>query len=699
MQGRFSDHSYSTLNLAIKTASDLGHIYVGTEHLLYALVEADGFPAELNKKDILKRIEQLSDKGEKTFLSPEDMTPALKKVLARGAESTPAGEEVDNTALFIALLESDCVATRLLDDMDIDTDNLKKALERKKHTKMSAKREVRLSTPNLDRYSVSLTEKAEAGEIDPVVGREKEEERILRILLRRRKNNPLLIGEAGVGKTAVAESIALRISKGKVPEEMLNRRILSLDMACLVAGTKYRGEFEEKLRNIIREATEDKDVILFIDEIHTLVGAGAAEGAVDASNILKPALARGEVQLIGATTPKEFKKSIEKDGALCRRFQQVYVNEPTVEECKTVLYALKDKYEKYHGVCISHQAITAAAEYSHRFISGRYLPDKAIDLIDEASSAKRMSGGETVTERDIAYLTEEMSGVPLEFITDSDYLRVDQAENTLKNGIIGQDAAVSAIIAAVKRRSSRIAEEGHPAGSMLFYGPCGVGKTECAKKLAFALSGSPKGLISIDMSEYTEPHSVSRLIGAPPGYTGSGEGGVLTEAVRRTPFSTVLFDNAEKAHPDVKNLISRILDKGALTDSDGLTVSFADATVIITVSDESLSARAGFYSGKEGKDITALLPSDITERVDDIIFFAPLDTCSLERIGFDHAEKLSLLARRRGEDIFLPSDAVKNAVKECKGSARTLCRDITRLTQEKMWEKQSEKVREYQKST
>ncbi|MBO7161440.1 MAG: ATP-dependent Clp protease ATP-binding subunit, partial [Clostridia bacterium] len=445
--------------------------------------------------------------------------------------------------------------------------------------------------------------------------------------------------------------------------------------------------------------TEDKDVILFIDEIHTLVGAGAAEGAVDASNILKPALARGEVQLIGATTPKEFKKSIEKDGALCRRFQQVYVNEPTVEECKTVLYALKDKYEKYHGVCISHQAITAAAEYSHRFISGRYLPDKAIDLIDEAASAKRMSGGETVTERDIAYLTEEMSGVPLEFITDSDCLRVDQAENTLKNGIIGQDAAVSAIIAAVKRRSSRIADGARPAGSMLFYGPCGVGKTECAKKLAFALSGSPKGLISIDMSEYTEPHSVSRLIGAPPGYTGSGEGGVLTEAVRRTPFSTVLFDNAEKAHPDVKSLISRILDKGTLTDSDGITVSFEDVTVIITVSDESLSARAGFYSGKEKGDVTALLPSDITERVDDIIFFAPLGQESLERIGFDHAEKMSLLARRRGEDIFLPSEAVKNAVKECKGSARTLCRDITRLTQEKMWEKQSKKVREYQKST
>ena len=699
MQGRFSDHSYSTLNLAIKTASDLGHIYVGTEHLLYALVESDGFPAELDKKDILKRIEQISDKGRKSFLSAEDMTPALKGVLSRAASITPLGEETDNVTIVIALLSADCVAVRLLDDMDIDTENLKKALERKKQTKMGAKREVRLSTPNLDRYAVSLTEKAILGEIDPVVGREKEEERILRILLRRRKNNPLLIGEAGVGKTAVAESIALRISKGDVPEEMLSRRILSLDMACLVAGTKYRGEFEEKLRNIIREATEDKDVILFIDEIHTLVGAGAAEGAVDASNILKPALARGELQLIGATTPKEFKKSIERDGALCRRFQQVNINEPSVEECKTVLYALRGQYEKYHGVRISDEAITAAAEYSHRFISGRYLPDKAIDLIDEAASAKRMNKGSRVSEEDIACLTEEMSGVPLEFITDSDCLRVSQAEAALKNGIIGQEAAISAIIGGIKRRHSRISEPCRPGGSMLFYGPNGVGKTECAKKLAFALSGSSKGLISIDMSEYTEPHSVSRLIGAPPGYTGSGEGGVLTEAVRRTPFSTVLFDNAEKAHPDVKSLISRILDKGVLTDSDGLTVSFEDATVIITVSDDGGTARAGFYSGKAGRDVTALLPAEITERVDDIIFFAPLDTCSLERIGFDRAEKLSALARERGEDIFLPPETVLDAVKNCKGSARTLCRDITRLTQEKMWEKQSKKVREYQKST
>lgn len=699
MQGRFSDHSYSTLNLAIKTASELGHIYVGTEHLLYALVATDGFPAELDKNEILKRIEQISERGEKSFLTPEDMTPALKNVLSRAAESTPSGEETDNSSVFIALLEADCVATRLLDDMDIDTDNLKKALERKKQTKMSAKREIRLSTPALDRYSVSLTDKAMQGEIDPVVGREKEEERILRILLRRRKNNPLLIGEAGVGKTAVAESIALRIAKGEVPDEMRSRRILSLDMSCLVAGTKYRGEFEEKLRNIIREATEDKDVILFIDEIHTLVGAGAAEGAVDASNILKPALARGEIQLIGATTPKEFKKSIEKDGALCRRFQQVNINEPTVEECKTVLYALKGRYESYHGVLISDEAITAAADYSHRFISGRYLPDKAIDLIDEAASAKRMQGGSEVTEEDIADLTEEMSGIPIEFITDSDCIRAEYTEKALRESIIGQESAVEAICAAIKRRSSRIAQPCRPGGSMLFFGPHGVGKTECAKSLALAFGGNGKTLVSIDMSEYTEQHSVSRLIGAPPGYTGSGEGGVLTEAVRRTPFSVVLFDGVEKAHPDVKSLVSRILDKGCLTDSDGLTVSFANATIILTASADGISSRAGFYGGRDKGDVSALLGNEIIDRVDDIIYFQPLDTASLRRIALDCANRISRAAREMGTEIFLPDTAIASAVESCGGSARALCRTVTRLAQEETWKKQREKVREYQKST
>ena len=345
MQSRFSENAQRVIELAVKTASEMGHIYVGTEHLLYALAVYEKDTVFLTAGQVMEGIDRITERGEKTFLSAEDMTPALKKVLSRASERASGGRDVENTDIFISLLLSDCVATRLLEDMDIDTEDLKRALERKRRTDMSAKKDIRISTPTLDRYSVSLTDKAARGEIDPVVGREREEDRIIRILLRRRKNNPLLIGEAGVGKTAVAESIALRISKGELPEEMLSRRILSLDMASLVAGTKYRGEFEEKLRAVIREATEDKDAILFIDEIHTLVGAGAAEGAVDASNILKPALARGEIQLIGATTPKEFKKSIEKDQALSRRFQQVYVNEPTVEECKRVLYALKGRYD------------------------------------------------------------------------------------------------------------------------------------------------------------------------------------------------------------------------------------------------------------------------------------------------------------------------------------------------------------------
>lgn len=698
MQSRFSENAQRVIELAVKTASEMGHIYVGTEHLLYALAVYEKDTVFLTAGQVMEGIDRITERGEKTFLSAEDMTPALKKVLSRASERASGGRDVENTDIFISLLLSDCVATRLLEDMDIDTEDLKRALERKRRTDMSAKKDIRISTPTLDRYSVSLTDKAARGEIDPVVGREREEERIIRILLRRRKNNPLLIGEAGVGKTAVAESIALRISKGELPEEMLSRRILSLDMASLVAGTKYRGEFEEKLRAVIREATEDKDAILFIDEIHTLVGAGAAEGAVDASNILKPALARGEIQLIGATTPKEFKKSIEKDSALSRRFQQVFVNEPTVEECKRVLYALKGRYEKHHGVVITHEAVTAAAEYSHRYISGRYLPDKAIDLMDEAASAKRMSGGKTVTDRDIALLTEEVSGVPVDFITGGES-GTEHIEKVLRERIIGQEKAVASIVAAVRRRASRISDPSRPAGSMLFYGPHGVGKTECARALAFALGGSDKCFISIDMSQYTEQHSVSRLIGAPPGYTGSGEGGLLTEAVRRTPFCVVLFDGVEKAHPDVKNLLLQILDRGTLTDSDGLTVSFSDATVILTASLDGCSATAGFSANGDRDGISGLLTAELTDRIEDTVRFEPLDTSSLERICAQRVRILSDTAKSRGIDISLPEDAIAAAVDRCGGSARALCRAVTRLTQDAVWEKQHEKVREYQKST
>ena len=692
MQSRFSSRSHSIINLAVQTASDMGHIYVGTEHLLYSLVATDGFPPDLDSRDIRAGIEQLGECGEKTFLTPEDMTPAMRKILVHASENTPMEQEVEPIDIFIALLSSDCVATRLLDDMDIDTESLKKILERKKTNKMSAKKEARFSTPTLDRYSISLTEKAAAGEIDPVVGRSAEEQRVIRILLRRRKNNPLLIGEAGVGKTAVAEAIALRIASGDVPNEMKTKRILSLDMACLVAGTKYRGEFEDKLRTVIREATEDKDVILFIDEIHTMVGAGAADGAVDAANILKPALARGEIQLIGATTPKEYKRSIEKDTALARRFQTVSVSEPTVDECKAVLCALKSRYEKHHGVHIDWDALSAAAEYSHRFISGRYLPDKAIDLMDEAASAKRINGGERVTKVDIALLTQEISGVPAEFITESGETVWERVYQSLEENIIGQQKAIEAVTAAVRRRASLVSDTCRPAGSMLFYGPSGVGKTECARVLAYAMSGTGRGFISIDMSEYSEPHSVSRLIGAPPGYTGCGEGGLLTEAVRRRPFSVVLFDGVEKAHPDVKSIIYQILDKGVLTDSDGLEVSFADATVIITACAESCASCAGFNRTPSSFGEKSFSP-ELSSRVGDVIRFSALDTEALEEICEKRVQQLVSAASERGAYVSMPESALKKAVEECGGSARVLCREITRAFQDEMLKKQGEKVR------
>lgn len=701
MQSRFSERAKNIIETAIRSAGEMGHIYVGTEHLLLALVlsgETSVYmpgATELTEEAIRDKISMLSEQGDSTCLTPEDMTPALRRVLLRAADAAPSGSLADEKHLLYALLSSDCVATGLLEDMDTDTDNFRKALEKQMNKKSSYKKDTRLSTPTLDRYAVSLTDKALRGEIDPVVGREAEEERIIRILLRRRKNNPLLIGEAGVGKTAVAESIALRIAKGNVPDEMRTRRILSLDMSCLVAGTKYRGEFEEKLRSVIREATDDKDVILFIDEIHTLVGAGAAEGAVDASNILKPALARGEIQLIGATTPKEFKKSIEKDGALERRFQQVYINEPSVEECKRVLMALKGRYESHHGVRITHDALAAAAEYSHRYISGRRLPDKAIDLIDEAASAKRLSGGKTVTEEDIAYLTGEVSGVPYEFISGEE--STEETERYLADRVVGQEKAVKAVAHSVGRRHTRISEPDRPLGSMLFYGPHGVGKTECAKALAYSLCGTENSFVLIDMSEYTEPHSVSRLIGAPPGYSGYGEGGVLTEAVRKTPFCVVLFDSAEKAHPDVLALASQILDRGVLTDSDGLAVSFSHATVIFTASSESCST-IGFSEKNEKNGAEKILPAEIIDRIEDIVRFEPLDKAALRRIASGKVRKLAALSGGENE-VLLSDEDILRAVDSCGGSARALCRAVTRMARDAVWEKQYKKSREYQKST
>ncbi len=676
MQNKFSKDSREVISLAVSYASEMGHIYVGTEHLLLALAETGVDKNNLNPERIRMQIYDMSLPAAKTDLTDEDMTPALQKVLSDAA--AVAVGTVTPRDIFFVLIQTDCVATRMLEDDGVEIEEILLFTPRER------KRQNKPKTPTLDKYAVSLTEKARRGEIDPVVGREKEEERVIRILLRRRKNNPVLIGEAGVGKTAVAESIALRIVNKTAPKEMLDKRILSLDMASVVAGTKYRGEFEEKLRSIIREATEDKTAVLFIDEIHTLAGAGAAEGAVDASNILKPALARGDIQLMGATTPKEYKRYIEKDAALSRRFQPVNINEVTVEQCKELLVSLKPNYEKHHGIIISEDALSAAAEYSSRYIHGRYLPDKAIDLIDEGASAKRMHGGGALTRKDIALLTSEMSGVPEEFIsgTEDISLRVGQV---LEQSIVGQRQAVRAVVNAVSRREALPQGVNKRPCSMLFYGKSGVGKTECAYALARGLCGSEKAAVCIDMAQYTDSFSASRLIGASHGYSPWGENGILTGAVKRAPFSVVVFDGIEKAHEDVINLISQILDKGFVTDSDGNEVSFSHTTVVL-IQTASHASAAGFCTQPDTKQGGRVLPPAISDKIGDIIYFPPLTE--------DDLKKIALRQQRAGETPLSDTD-IAMAVSACGGSARTLCRTVNRLARDNFIKKTTENPAEY----
>ena len=708
MNGKFSDSARRAVFRAVERAGELGHIYVGTEHMLLGIVsDTDSPAAKLLRKNRLTD-ERLTDRligiagvGCPTFLTADDMTPALKKVLlSAGAAASESGDgTADTVHILTALLSEECVGRRLIEDEGLSPKEMIKILERQM-SRENGKRDARRATPTLDRNSVSLTDRAAAGEIDPVVGREKEEERLIQILPRRRKNNPLLVGEAGVGKTAVAEALALRIAAKRVPDALIGKRLVSLDMSGLVAGTKYRGEFEEKLRAIVRETADAGDVILFIDEIHTLVGAGAAEGAVDASNILKPPLARGEIQLIGATTPREMKKTIERDAALERRFQVINVNEPNRSECERILFALRGRYEKHHGVRISDGAVRAAAYLSDRYISGRCLPDKAIDLIDEASAKKRLNGGGSVSERDIALLTEEQSGIPLDFLTRSDGDRFAELEARLRARVIGQDEAVSAVCAAVRRSAVTLCRGSRPYGSFLFVGPSGVGKTECAKVLAESLLGSEKGFIRLDMSEYMEKHSVSRLIGAPPGYVGCGDGGLLTEAVRRNPYCVVLVDEIEKAHPDVLNLFLQILDDGRLTDSDGLGVSFANSLIIMTSNAGGKVCEAGF-SRHEKTTPPGVLSPELTDRIDEIIRFRSLSSGVLSEIGRMNAERIRAEALVKGISLDIGDDCIAEAVEKCGGSARTLCRIIARGAEDMAFSCAfgGGKAREYQKST
>ena len=776
----FTQKANDVLNLAIKAAENFGHAYIGSEHILIGVLkENTSYGAELltEKGVTLDKIEELIKEntgvGNPTALSPNDFTPTAKRVLevsfqlARSMRNSFVGTE----HLLLALLrESDSGAVKLLNACGVEaesfTEELVNDLARPNAEFRGSKsdKKGKSNTPTLDEFGTDLTEKAANGGIDPVIGREKEIERVIQILSRRTKNNPCLIGEPGVGKTAIAEGLALKIVKDEVPELLSGKKIVALDLTSMVAGTKYRGDFEERIKKAMDEVKNAKNVILFIDEVHTLIGAGAAEGAVDAANILKPALARGEIQVIGATTIDEYRKNIEKDAALERRFQSVMVGEPTEEETVEILKGLRDKYEAHHKVKISDEAIETAVKMSSRYIADRFLPDKAIDLIDEAASRvrlkaftappnlksmeqeikrleqekasavksqdfeaaakirdkekelqtlldeekekwKNLSGKEIkeVSTEDIANVVSSWSGIPVTQLTKEESERLLNMEKILHERIVGQDKAVSAVAKAIRRGRVGIKNPNRPLGSFIFLGPTGVGKTELCKSLAEAMFGSEDAIIKLDMSEYMEKHTVSKLIGSPPGYVGFEEGGQLTEKIRRKPYSVVLFDEIEKAHPDVFNMLLQILEDGVLTDSKGRKVSFKNAIIIMTSNvgaskiTNNQSALGFGDNTDENLNIEELVMEDLKKtfkpeflnRIDEIIVFNRLEKDDIKEIA---KRMLKTLTKRLAEmDIKLSfTDEAISAIADAGFDNVYGARPLRRAIQQKIEDPLSE---------
>ena len=726
----FTEKANEALNQAINSASQLGHTYVGSEHLLLGLLRVGSGIAStvLNKNGVTaEKIEELMrfniGVGTPTNLSPDYFTPRAKRVLevAMSGCNNLGKKFVGTEHLLIGILsEQDNFAIRFIKDAGGDiaaiTSDALEASGIEPHSvnnmnEQGGQKSQNTKTETLQKYGRDLTEEAKKGKIDPVIGRETEIERIIQILCRRTKNNPCLIGEPGVGKTAIIEGLAQRIVDGNVPEILLNKRVFALDLTGMVAGTKYRGDFEERIKAVIEEVTKSNDIILFIDEIHTIIGAGSAEGSTDAANILKPSLARGDFQLIGATTISEYRKNIEKDSALERRFQTVTVAEPNEEDAIQILKGLKDKYEAHHKVVITDGAIEASVKLSSRYINDRFLPDKAIDLIDEAASRVRLASsapseelktaeqkllsvkaekddainsqeferaaklrdqekqieneilnlkqqrseknahvsGE-VTEENIAEIVSLWTGIPVAQLTEEESERLLKLESVLHERLIGQNEAVTAVSKAIRRGRVGLKDPKRPIGSFIFLGPTGVGKTELCKALAEAMFGSENMMIRLDMSEYMEKHTVSRLVGSPPGYVGFEEGGQLTEKVRRNPYSVILFDEIEKAHPDVFNILLQILEDGILTDSQGRKVDFKNTVIImtsnigarlITEKKVSFGFGAGDSSERDENNIKASVLEELKSafrpeflnRVDDIIVFNKLTQDEIKQIA------------------------------------------------------------------
>ncbi len=706
----FSDGAKRVITAALGVAKELGHTYVGSEHILMGILrERESTPSKLLAErgldiELVKtKVIGLVGMGCKSMLTADDLTPISRRIILRASIIASGGgsSKIRIEHILMSMLGEECVAVRIMEEAGIDTEELFVILEElylpqdcaasDKETDCFGvyQRKNSFPTPLLDSNAIDLTEKARRGGVDPVIGREKEEERLIAVLLRRSKNNPCLVGEAGVGKTAIVESVASRIAEGRVPDELKNKRILSLELSMVVAGTKYRGEFEEKIKNILAEVRGAGDIILFIDELHTVVGAGGAEGAIDASNILKPALARGEIRIIGATTLAEFRESIEKDKALERRFQPITVEEPDEHTCLQMLNGLKKRYEAYHGVTITDRALRSAVRLSKRYIPERQLPDKAIDLIDEAAAMLKIGavkGSRVLDEETVAAAAELRTGIPVHALTEEENDRLCRLSDELKKQIIGQDEAVERLCKGVQRARLGMNDNNRPNATFLFLGKSGVGKTQCAKALAKILFPTENSFIRLDMSEFSEPHSVAKLIGAPPGYLGHGEVSALTEKVRRTPYSLVLFDEIEKAHPDVRNLLLQILDEGTLTDSTGLKVGFGNCIVILTANTGSIVNGIGFseFQSPSGyNEASRLLTQELVERVDEIITFGTLGEKELCNIVNRHLECFCKRMKENGVSVSVSDEFVKEAVALDKGnSPRTVTRTALRCAQE-----------------
>lgn len=674
----FSFTAARTVHTALMLAGQQGCSQADTGHLLLALVQtAQGTAADfLRRKRVtstaLAEHAAAHAAGRPRRLHSRDLAPELSKAMefaVLGAHAASAAR-AENEHLLCAILEdSSCTASRWLAALGIELPQaarecrqLSGQLVLPAQPRMAASRTGRPS----DKYGRDLTRLAQEGRLDPVLCRDAELDRMIEILCRRQKNNPCLLGEPGVGKSALAEALAQRIAAGQITPALRGKRVLALDMASMVAGTKYRGDFEERFKNLLEELYRDRSTILFIDEIHIIAGAGAAEGAIDAASILKPMLARGEIQLIGATTPEEYRKTIQNDSALDRRFGRVMVEEPTPAAAETILAGLMPRYERYHGVSIPPEAIHAAVELSVRYLPGRYLPDKAIDLLDEAAAACRIADASgnrrALTPADIARVVSKASGVPAERVGEAERERLANLEQRLAAEVIGQPQAVAAVASAIRRSRTGLRESGRPIGAMLFLGPTGVGKTQLARTLAKCWFGSEKALLRFDMSEYMERHTVARLLGAPPGYVGHDEGGQLTEAVRRRPYSVVLFDEIEKAHSDIQNLLLQILEDGNLTDSQGRRADFSNTIILLT---SNLGARClsgqtsplGFGAaaaetrrrGQQAiQEAKEFFRPELMGRLDETVLFDPLGPEQLAGIADRLLVELEQRAARQG---------------------------------------------------